>query len=198
MNHCSVDDVCISSVSSHCDQRCRHRVHIPSNLPLYNGHIHLNQIVSKIESDLISAKVSPSIRGYYFINNNHRPNQWSVSNPSPFFSHVHVYPTIGIHPNYFTSQSIYQNLHDLNNHLEISHACSNLNGTIVAVGEFGFDETAAATLHSQTFVVQKQIDLANQFHLPMILHCRGFHLFRTVFDCLKSRISDRYTPIHNL
>lgn len=196
MNHCSINDLCISSVSSYCDQRCGHQIHIPVNLPIYDGHIHLNQIISKVESDLISAKAFPSIREYHFINNNHKPNEWPVPNPSPFSSHVHIYPTIGIHPKYFTSQSMYRNLHDLNNHLETSHICSNLKSKIVAVGELGLDETAVVPLDHQIFVLEKQIDLSNQFHLPIILHCRGSPLFRMLFDCLKNRTSDRYTPIH--
>jgi TatD DNase family protein len=196
MDHCSVNNICISSISSHCDQRCGCQIHIPPQLPIYDGHIHLNQIISKIESDFVSAKAFPSIREYHFINNNHKPNEWLVPNPSPFSSHVHIYPTIGIHPKYFNSQSIYQNLNDLNNYLEISRTCSIIKNKIVAIGEFGLDETATATIDHQLFVLQKQIDLANQFHLPIVLHCRGFHLFQTLFDCLKNREFNRHIPIH--
>ena len=196
MHHCSVNNLCISSISSYCDQRCGYKIHIPPDLPIYDGHIHLNQIVPKIESDFISVKVSPPIRKYYFINNNHKPDEWTITNPSPFSSHVHVYPAIGIHPKYFNSQSIYQTLHDLHNRLELSHTHSNLVNKIVAVGECGLDETSTAAIHHQIFVLEKQLDLANQFHLPIILHCRGFHLYQTLFDCLKTRISNKYVPLH--
>jgi TatD DNase family protein len=196
MNHCFVNNLCISSISSYCDQRCGYDIHIPPHLPIYDGHIHLNQVVSKIEADFISAKVFPSTREYHFINNNHKPNEWLVPNLSTFSSNVHIYPTIGIHPKYFNSQSIFQNLNDLNNHLEISHTHSNFKNKIVALGECGLDETAITTIDHQIFVLQNQIDLANHFHLPIVLHCRGFHLYQTLFDCLKSRISDKYVPLH--
>ncbi|CAF4961786.1 unnamed protein product [Rotaria sp. Silwood1] len=43
MNHCFVDTFCTTSISSFCDQRCGRRNHIPPNIPIYDGHIHLNQ-----------------------------------------------------------------------------------------------------------------------------------------------------------
>jgi Tat protein secretion system quality control protein TatD with DNase activity len=196
MHYSSIDDLCISSVSSHCDQRCGSEIHLPPGIPIFDGHIHLNQILPKIESDLVSAKFLPPIREYHFINNNHKPNEWLIPNPSPFSSHVHIYHTIGIHPKYFTPQSMYKNLNDLSNHLETSHSYSNITKRILAVGEFGLDETATASLDHQLFVLEKQIDLAIHFHLPIIIHCRGFHNYRTLFDCLVTRIPDRSIPIH--
>ncbi|CAF4516271.1 unnamed protein product, partial [Rotaria magnacalcarata] len=102
MSHCFADNFCVTSVSSHCDQRCGQRNHIPSDIPIYDGHIHLNQITSKIQSDLLSIRVTPPIRQFYFINNNHKPDEWLIPNPSPNPSHVHIRSTIGIHPKYFT------------------------------------------------------------------------------------------------
>ena len=74
--------------------------------------IHLNQILQKIESDLVSAKSLP-----LFVN---IISLILTTNPSPFSSHVHIYHTIGIHPKYLTPQSMYKNLNDLSNHLETS------------------------------------------------------------------------------
>jgi Tat protein secretion system quality control protein TatD with DNase activity len=121
MNHCFIDDFCTASVSFRCDQTCQQEGHIPPNMPLYDGHIHLNQTISKIHTDLISVRKTPPIREFHFVNNNHKPSEWLISNFPPFLSHVHVYPTIGIHPKYFDSQSLYQNLDDLKTYLEISH-----------------------------------------------------------------------------
>ena len=104
MNHCFVNNFCVTSFSSSCDQRCGHQNHIPSNIPIYDGHIHLNHINSKIQSNLLSVRVNPPIRQFYFINNKHKPDKWLIPNPS----HVHTYTTIGIHPKYFAPQSLHQ------------------------------------------------------------------------------------------
>jgi Tat protein secretion system quality control protein TatD with DNase activity len=111
--------------------------------------------------------------------------------PNP--SHVPIYPTVGIHPKYL---SIYQNLNDQHNHLKISRNHANLKNKVVAVFECDLDETATAIIDHQLFVFEKQVDLANQFHLSIIFHCRSFHLYHTLYDCLKSRILDKYIPLH--
>ena len=68
MNHCCVDDSCIVSISSHCDQRCGQKNHIPPSIPIFDGHIHLNQIIPKLQSDLVSVRVARPIREFHFIN----------------------------------------------------------------------------------------------------------------------------------
>ncbi|CAF3224854.1 unnamed protein product [Rotaria socialis] len=177
-------------------KKCGQQNHIPPNIPIFDGHIHLNQIISKTQSDLVSIRVAPSIREFHFINNNHKPDEWLIPSPSSFLSHVHVYPTIGIHPKYFDSKSLYQNFDDLKNYLEISRNDQTLKNKIVAVGECGLDETSMATIDHQIFVLEKQIDLAIQYHLPIILHCRGTHLYRILFDCLRNRTSVRNMRLH--
>ena len=78
----------------------------------------------------------------------------------------------------------------------LSRNNKNNKNEIVAIGECGLDETSEATIEDQIFVFQKQIDLAIQFHLPIILHCRGIHLYRKLFDCLRSLISDKNLRLH--
>ncbi|CAF1377238.1 unnamed protein product, partial [Rotaria magnacalcarata] len=95
------------------------------------------------------------IREYYFTNHNHKPNEWLVSDPSPFPSHVHRYPTIGIHPKYFNSQTLHKTLDDFKSHLEISRATSNPQNKIVPVGESSLDDTTTITLDQQIFVLEK-------------------------------------------
>ncbi|CAF1510019.1 unnamed protein product [Rotaria sp. Silwood1] len=196
MNHCFVNDLCTFSLSSYCDKKCGRKIHIPPYLPIYDGHIHLNQVVNEIQSELIAIKAIPSIREYHFVNNNHKPDGWSVLNSYHVPQHVHIYPTMGIHPKYFDPQGVYKILDDLQNHLEISHHISNSKNKIVAVGECGLDETAMTNIDQQLFVLEKQIDLANRFHLPLVIHCRGTHLYQKLFDCIKNRISDRNFPFH--
>jgi TatD DNase family protein len=198
MNHSFIDNFCNTSISSCCDQTqtCQQAGHIPPDVPLFDGHIHLNQIISKIDTDLISVKKSPPIREFHFVNNNHKPSEWPISHSSTFLSHVHVYPTIGIHPKYFDPQSLYHIFDDMKAHLEISCNNPNPKNKFVAVGECGLDETSTAPIEYQIFVLEKQIDFAVEFHLPIVIHCRGTRLYRKLFDCLKYRTSDRNIPIH--
>ncbi|CAF5207909.1 unnamed protein product, partial [Rotaria magnacalcarata] len=35
-----------------------------------------------------------------------------------------------------------------------------------------------------------------QFDLPIVLYCRGCNLYKKLFDCLKSRISDKNQRLH--
>jgi Tat protein secretion system quality control protein TatD with DNase activity len=53
-----------------------------------------------------------------------------------------------------------------------------------------------ATIEHQIFVLEQQIDLAFQFNLPIVLHRRGTHLYKKLFDYLKSRISNRNLQLH--
>ncbi|CAF4093686.1 unnamed protein product, partial [Rotaria magnacalcarata] len=189
-------DTLKGDISVEVDDECGQRNHIPSDIPIYDGHIHLNQITSKIQSDLLSIRVSPPIRQFYFINNDHKPDEWLIPNPSPNPSHVHIRSTIGIHPKYFTPKSLYQTLDNLRTYLEISHHNQTPENKIVAVDECGLDETSTTSIKHQIFVFEKQIDLAMQFDLPIVLHCRGSHLYKKLFDCLKSRISDKNQRLH--
>ena len=52
------------------------------------------------------------------------------------------------------------------------------------------------TINDQILVLEKQIDLAFQFNLPIVRHCRGIHLYRKLFDFLRSRISDKSLRFH--
>ncbi|CAF4305053.1 unnamed protein product [Rotaria magnacalcarata] len=65
------------------------------------------------------------------------------------------YPTIGIHPKYFNSQTLHKTLDDFKSHLEISRATSNPQNKIVPVGESSLDDTTTITLDQQIFVLEK-------------------------------------------
>ena len=105
--------------------------------------------------------------------------------PSPNPSQVNIYSTIDIHPKYFTPKSLYQTLNNLRAYLEIFNHSQSPENKIVAVGECGLDETSMIGIKYQIFVLEKQIDLAVQFDLPIVLHCRDSHLYKMLFDCLK-------------
>ncbi len=59
----------------------------------------------------------------------------------------------------------------------------------IAIGECGLDKQASASLNKQLALLRSQLALANEFQLPIILHCRGYHqeLLQTL-----SQISPKY------
>ena len=187
--------ICTMSISSHCNQKCGRAIHVPPCIAIYDGHIHLNQPVSQLQSDLLFLKEASPVREFHFINNNHKPGEWLTPNLS-FSSHVHVYSTFGIHPKYFKLQSIYQNLSDLQNRLQISATLQDPHYKLVALGESGLDDTSMASIDQQMFMLEKQIDLATKFNVPFVLHCHGYDFYRKLFHYLKQRIFDRNLSIH--
>ena len=195
MHRCFVDNLCTTSISSYCDHKCDCEIHVPPNVPIYDGHIHLNQNVFKIDVYLISAKRTP-IRNFHFINNYHKPEEWLTPITSLFLPHVHIYPTLGIHPKYLDPRSLHQILSNLKFHLETSHLHSHSKDRIAAVGECGLDETSMIPLEQQLFALEKQIALAEDYYLPIVLHCRGIHVYKKMHECLASRIRNRNLPIH--
>jgi len=79
---------------------------------------------------------------------------------------VAVYPCIGLHP-YFLEKHKDSDLAVLEEML-----CRFKQ--IVAVGEIGLDATIG-DLERQSYFLEQQIDLANRFHLPVVLHSRNTH-----------------------
>jgi len=79
---------------------------------------------------------------------------------------VAVYPCIGLHP-YFLEKHKDSDLAALEEML-----CRFKQ--IVAVGEIGLDATIG-DLERQSYFLERQIDLANRFHLPVVLHSRNTH-----------------------
>ncbi|CAF1516974.1 unnamed protein product, partial [Adineta steineri] len=196
MHRCVLKNLCTTSISSSCDHKCDQKNHVPPNIPIYDGHIHLNQNVFKIHSDFVSTKTTPPIRDFYFINNYHKPNEWLTPITSLSLPHVHIYHTLGIHPKYFDPNFLHQILNNLKSRLEVSHLHSNSKDKIVAIGECGLDVTSTISLQQQLFAFEKQIDLATSFHIPLVLHCRGTHLYKKMYESLKSRIEHRNLSIH--
>ena len=67
---------------------------------------------------------------------------------------------------------------------------------IVAVGECGLDETSKIPIEQQIFLLEKQIDIAVQYQLPIVLHCCGTHLYHKVLNSLRNHISNKNLPLH--
>ena len=76
--------------------------------------------------------------------------------------HACLYGAFGIHPEYAHKQ------HDLDNLKKYL-----IENRAVALGECGLDyHEAEATHEQQQDLFQKQIDLAHQMHLPLMIHAR--------------------------
>lgn len=64
---------------------------------------------------------------------------------------------------------------------------------MVAVGECGLDLLNNEQMSSQTEIFAEQIRLANEFHLPLVLHCR--QLDQQLFDIVKRTATDHSMKI---
>lgn len=73
-------------------------------------------------------------------------------------------------------------LHPMFDHGNVDDALSSLCSAIeanrsrlAALGEFGLDKHGKLPLELQRRMVGRQLELANRFELPVVLHCRGHH-----------------------
>ncbi len=94
----------------------------------------------------------------------------SKSNPK-FFS------SIGIHPLYVASQDL-KDIYDLAN-----------NKKVVAIGEIGLDSTKN-NLEDQKKYLIKQIMIANELHLPVIIHSNNTN--KLVIDIFEKYVKPKY------
>ena len=71
--------------------------------------------------------------------------------------------SVGIHPWYLTD-------HDVENQLEILRKVIE-NKQVIAIGECGLDKLKGPSMEFQTSVFKKEIALAEEHGLPMVIHC---------------------------
>lgn len=125
-----------------------------------DSHMHINSIV------LENARTSEYINEII-----HNPDIESVinvglnidtSNESLLISKINskFYSTIGIHPLYTESQDV-EYLYELVTH-----------DRVVAIGEIGLDSTKNNFDEQRSYLI-KQIIIANQLHLPVIIHANN-------------------------
>lgn len=133
-------------------------------MPLADAHCHLDfDVFDSDRATLISQCTSADI-GLLIVPGVARDNWDAVLKLSNDFATV--YPCVGLHP-YFLEKHKNSDLAELEDML-----CKNKQ--IVAVGEIGLDATID-DLDRQVYFLERQIDLANQFHLPVVLHSRNTH-----------------------
>lgn len=89
----------------------------------------------------------------------------------------HLWGAYGLHP-YFLHEKSASVL------VALDKALAERNSNIIAVGECGLDGVVDVPAQLQEAIFVAQIDLAQQHHLPLILHCRKQH--QRLFKLLKS------------
>jgi TatD DNase family protein len=86
--------------------------------------------------------------------------------------------SVGIHPWFIAKQDIDAAFELLEN------VCRQAN--VLAIGECGLDKCVKTPLETQTAVFCRQIELAEQFHKPLIIHCvRAFNELLALRKALK-------------
>ena len=132
----------------------------------------LNQVLNKSKDIGISKFIFPSIHSKY--------NERMIDTYNKDRSLFNI--MAGLHPAYVSD----------NNDKEIDLVVENLkNYDCVAVGEIGIDlHWEKKYLEQQKLVFEKQIELALQYNLPIVIHCR--EAFDHIYDILKKYLQ------HNL
>ena len=133
-------------------------------MPFADAHCHLDFDVFDSDRKALISKCASADIALLIVPGVARDNWDSVINLSDDFSFV--YPCIGLHP-YFLKKHKDADLAVLESMLL---KCKQ----IVAVGEIGLDATVD-DLDRQVYFLERQIDLANRFHLPVVLHSRNTH-----------------------
>jgi len=101
------------------------------------------------------------------------PDNWQrvLTLTSANQSHIELYPALGIHPWYL--QGLSESTLDQLESLIAAHK-----DQIIAVGEAGIDGTIAQkqkNLEQQILFFERQLELANNYQLPIIIHHRKSH-----------------------
>lgn len=160
-------------------------------------HMHINSLVSRrIEEDINEINSNDNLDKVINIGVSYATSKEAVSianNNSKF------YATIGIHPSYVIGEEV-------DNLISIID-----NENIVAIGEIGLDLTSNNIDLQREYLV-KQIDIANNYHLPVVIHANKtnqqilevfnkiikpeygcvFHCFEPEIEILKELIKEEY------
>jgi Tat protein secretion system quality control protein TatD with DNase activity len=125
-----------------------------------------------------------NVREVYTVSNKHKYKNWNkVFHIS--CQNLHVYESFGIHPKFLPEHNLNATLIQLEN--IVRNKNNPVSGRpIVGIGEVGLDETSRFQMIDQKIALERQIIIASQKDLPLILHCRGSSLYRPLFDSISS------------
>ena len=140
-----------------------------------DSHMHINSLILDNKEKYIDAINNNSIIDSVInVGLNLKTSQESISisqTNSKFFS------SIGIHPLYIDSQNL-ENLY-----------CLADNSKVVAIGEIGLDDTNNNFEEQKKYLI-KQIIIANELHLPVIIHSNNSN--KLVIDIFERYVKPKY------
>lgn len=139
-----------------------------------------HEIFQKMHANGIKAALIPAINS----------NNWV--NVQQIAKRFHCYYALGIHPWYSPLNS-----NEINAQLmQLTHFVKEQgkDKCLVAIGESGLDKLKGATIDLQITLLIGQIAIANQYQLPILLHCVKAHT--QLIHCLKSQPVQKKGVIH--
>ncbi len=129
---------------------------------MFDTHCHLDEFGSDLNNVLFRARQS---RVTHFLIPSCGEFNWTTVNEIAN-SQEHVYYALGLHP-------VFMDKHDERVLRKLDQALQDRSEKCVAVGECGLDFFVSAENHQrQIELLAAQLNLANQYRLPVILHCR--------------------------
>lgn len=160
-----------------------------------DSHMHINSIVLKDEQEYIEAiNENHDIKSVINVGLNIESSKESIIISR---DNIKFYSTIGIHPLYTNSQDI-DSLYILAN-----------NDKVIAIGEIGLD-SSKNNFYEQREHLIKQIMIANELHLPVIIHSNNSNnlvieifekyakpKYGCVFHCFQPDIDDLRYLVRN-
>ncbi|CAF3953067.1 unnamed protein product, partial [Rotaria sp. Silwood1] len=174
--------ICEDSLYNRC--LCKEKYNLPINLPLYDGHCHVDLFFKYGLNENIFNKQLSNGRKIILIDNRHQYNRWFINYglESP---NIKIYTTYGIHPKYISlkPQNKFKQLNDIFGNKFTT------NTTKVAIGECGIDATSKFLYDVQLNIFRYQLKLAAELNLPVILHGRGSDSFQIMLYELKHHLN---------
>ncbi|CAF2071112.1 unnamed protein product [Rotaria magnacalcarata] len=172
--------LCFKSLYESC--KCPLHTHLNKQLPIVDSHCHLDDFSNN--HPYFRSVSASNIREVFLVSNKHKFHNWDTVFPLPY-QNIHVYETFGMHPKFIPERDIHLTLAHLENiFCDYLHPVSGRH--IVGVGETGLDETSKSPLEHQKLAFERQVILARNLNLPLVLHCRGYPLFSLMLDCIES------------
>ncbi len=140
-------------------------------MPLADAHCHLDFDVFDVDRDELLVQCKNQDIGLLVVPSVDRENWEAVLRLAERYPLVS--PCIGLHP-YFIDRHKEKDL------LALEVLLRERND-VVAIGEIGLDATVG-DLNRQVYFLERQIELANELHLPVVMHSRQTHnlLLKTI------------------
>ncbi|CAF3698816.1 unnamed protein product [Rotaria socialis] len=178
--------LCFKSLFEFC--KCSLHTHLTKDIPIVDAHCHLDDFYNN--QLFVESLSTTTVRKVYAISNKHKYQNWNKHLYNSC-DNLHVYESFGIHPKFIPEHDLHERLIQLEN--IVNSRVNSLSGRpIVGVGEVGFDETSRYQLIDQKLALERQILIARQTDLPLILHCRGYSFFRVLFDYVSSLLPSNH------